>query len=256
MPDEIDLLRRFRDDTPGPDDAAWAAARSAVLSARELTLTAGGGRWRPVARRTLLAAAVAVAVAVAAGFLVGALRPAPSLSGPAVTAWQPARTLPASATGLRVQAGGWRLMSYLAAHGWQENTSGPEPGYLTCPTARACYVEGDNASSSSGPADMDTLYVSSDGGATWSTLPVPPGVTFTSALACASVDDCTAGGPYYGHQPVYLTTTAGGHSWTMLSASHLHRRSPLRTARVRDRSGLAGRVDVGLRQRQDHRDGA
>src|SRR5262249_18507669 len=41
------------------------------------------------------------------------------------------------------------------------------------------------------------------------------GVTFTSALSCASATDCAAGGLYHGHQPVYLTTTTGGHSWTV-----------------------------------------
>ena len=33
MPDEIDLLRAFRAETPGPDDAAWERARAAVALA-------------------------------------------------------------------------------------------------------------------------------------------------------------------------------------------------------------------------------
>jgi photosystem II stability/assembly factor-like uncharacterized protein len=105
-------------------------------------------------------------------------------------------------------------MGYLVASGWQENTAGPEPGLLTCPTATTCYVEGDSATSPSGPADMDSFYVSTDAAQTWSVLPVPAGVTFTSALACGSATACAAGGLYHGHQPIYLTTTTGGHSWT------------------------------------------
>jgi photosystem II stability/assembly factor-like uncharacterized protein len=62
---------------------------------------------------------------------------------------------------------------------------------------------------------MKSFYVSTDGAQTWSVLPVPDGVTFTSALSCGSVADCAAGGLYYGHQPVYLTTANGGHSWTV-----------------------------------------
>jgi hypothetical protein len=62
---------------------------------------------------------------------------------------------------------------------------------------------------------MNSFYVSTDGAQTWSVLPVPGGVTFTSALSCASATDCAAGGLYYGHQPVYLTTASGGHSWTV-----------------------------------------
>ena len=101
------------------------------------------------------------------------------------------------------------LMSYLVARGWQENTAGPEPGWLTCPSAATCYVEGDNSTSPSGPADMNSFYVSTDGAQTWSVLPVPKGITFTSALSCAAAADCAAGGLYYGHQPVYLRTANG-----------------------------------------------
>jgi hypothetical protein len=106
-------------------------------------------------------------------------------------------------------------MSYLVARGWQENTAGPEPGWLTCPTAATCYVEGDSSTSPTGPADMNSFYVSTDGAQTWNVLPIPDGVTFTSALSCPAATDCAAGGLYYGHQPVYLTTASGGRSWTV-----------------------------------------
>lgn len=69
----------------------------------------------------------------------------PTLSGRLTTSWQPARPLPGSAHPARAPSGTWRLMSYLVARGWQENTAGPEPGWLTCPTAATCYVEGDNS---------------------------------------------------------------------------------------------------------------
>jgi hypothetical protein len=62
---------------------------------------------------------------------------------------------------------------------------------------------------------MNSFYASTDGAQTWSVLAVPAGITFTSALACASATSCAAGGLYYGHQPVYLTTGDGGHSWTV-----------------------------------------
>jgi hypothetical protein len=212
MPTEIDLLRLFRDETPGPDDAAWERARSAIAVIEEPTPI---GRRHRRRRRIVIATAVAIAAGVAAGFLAGALQGPPSLAKPLVSAWQPARPLPSAPTGLRVPADSWRLLSYLTPQGWQESTSGPEPGELTCATALTCYIEGDNASSPSGPADMNAFYASGDGARTWSVLPVPAGVTFTSALACATRSDCAAGGLYYGHQPVYLSTTSGGHSWTV-----------------------------------------
>ncbi|HEY6790905.1 MAG TPA: sialidase family protein [Trebonia sp.] len=228
MPDEIDLLRAFRADTAGPDDAAWERARAAVaLAEAAATADPSSRRRRPrgirgfrrdrVTRgRVILAAAVAIVAGAAAGILATVLQgPPPSLNAPVTTAWQPARSLPSGSGGITVPAGTWHLMSYLVAGGWQENTAGPEPGYLTCPTALTCYVEGDSSTSPSGPADMDSFYVSSDSGQTWSVLPVPDGVTFTSALSCATATDCAAGGLYYGHQPVYLTTANGGHSWTV-----------------------------------------
>ena len=157
---------------------------------------------------------MAIVAGAAAGILATVLQEPPSLNAPVTTAWQPARPLPAGSGGITAPAGTWHLMSYLAARGWQQNTAGPAPGPLTCPTAATCYVEGNSSTSPSGPADMNSFYVSADGAQTWSVLPVPDGVTFTSALACASATDCAAGGLYYGHQPIYLTTTTGGHSWT------------------------------------------
>jgi hypothetical protein len=223
MPDEIDLLRWFLGDTPEPDDAAWNRARTALADARAEDPGAQGplgrrqrSRWRVPGRRVIFATVVAVVAAGAAAVIAGVMQgPPPTLTGSLTTSWQSARPLPGGAHLARAPSGTWRLMSYLVARGWQENTAGPEPGWLTCPTAATCYVEGDNATSPSGPADMNSFYVSADGAQTWSVLPVPAGVTFTSALACASATDCAAGGLYYGHQPVYLTTASGGHSWTM-----------------------------------------
>jgi photosystem II stability/assembly factor-like uncharacterized protein len=137
------------------------------------------------------------------------------LTRPIHTAWAAARALPqASVSGARGSAAGWRLADYLVSSGWQQDTAGPEPGNLTCPNARTCYVEGDNSTSASGPADMDSFYASSDGGLSWSVLRLPSGLVFTSALSCGSVTGCAAGGLYNG-QPVFVRTVDGGHSWTL-----------------------------------------
>jgi photosystem II stability/assembly factor-like uncharacterized protein len=189
-------------------------------------LTAGAGVPAGMADRVLAhrrrrrtagyATAVAAAAAVAAALVVIVVHGPPTLTGRLTSSWEPARPLASSAhPAIGARPGAWRLMSYLVASGWQENTAGPEPGPLTCPTAATCYVEGDSSTSPSGPADMNSFYVSTDGAQTWSVLPVPGGVTFTSALSCASATDCAAGGLYYGHQPVYLSTSSGGHSWTV-----------------------------------------
>jgi photosystem II stability/assembly factor-like uncharacterized protein len=234
MPDEIDLLRAFRADTPGPDDAAWQRARAAVALAgdtatpepRSLRRRPRGIRGRVTRGRFtrgrftrgqgIAAAAVAIAAGVAAAVLATVVHvPPPTLNAPLTTAWQPARPLPSGSGGVTAPAGTWRLTGYLVAKGWQENTSGPQPGRLTCPTASTCYIEGDTQTSPDGMSDLSSFYVSNDGARTWSVLPVPDGVTFTSPLSCAPATDCAAGGLYYGHQPVYLTTANGGHSWNV-----------------------------------------
>jgi sigma-70-like protein len=79
---------------------------------------------------------------VAAAVIAGVMQGPPTLTGRLTTSWESARPLPGSAHPARVPSGAWRLMSYLVARGWQENTAGPEPGRLTCPTAATCYVEG------------------------------------------------------------------------------------------------------------------
>jgi len=222
MPDEIDLLRWFREDVSEPDDAAWNRARTALADARADEFGAKGtprrrhqSRWRSPGRLAILATVAAATAAAVAALIAGVMQGPPTLTGRLTTSWALARALPGSAHTAHSPSGTWRLMSYLVARGWQENTAGPEPGWLTCPTAATCYVEGDNSTSPSGPADMNSFYVSTDGAQTWSVLPAPDGVTFTSALSCASAADCAAGGLYYGHQPVYLATANGGHSWTV-----------------------------------------
>jgi hypothetical protein len=138
------------------------------------------------------------------------------LTHPVHTAWQPAHALPSGGAAAPPggPAGTWRLAGYLVNRGWQEHTTGPEAGYLTCPTT-TCYVQGNSASSASGPADMNSFYVSTDGASSWSVLPVPSGLTFTSALSCGSAVTCAAGALEQG-QPVFVTTADGGHSWTVV----------------------------------------
>lgn len=222
MPDEIDVLRCFREDTPEPDEAAWNRARVALADAQVSEPVPPGkpwrrnpGRSRRPHRRAALATAGAIIAAAAAMLIASLLQPPPTLTSRVTTSWEQARPLPGGGHLPPAASGTWRLMSYLVPRGWHENTAGPEPGNLTCPTAATCYVEGDSSTSPSGPADMNSFYASTDGAQTWTVLPVPKGVTFTSALSCATATDCAAGGLYYGHQPVYLTTASGGHSWTV-----------------------------------------
>ncbi len=79
MPDEIDALRQFRDETPGPSTDAWLRARSAIAAA-SVEGRPTVARRRPglrLARPQMFAAvaAVAAAIAVVAALLVGSPGP-------------------------------------------------------------------------------------------------------------------------------------------------------------------------------------
>jgi hypothetical protein len=71
--DEIDLLRLFRDDIPGPTTDAWARARTAIAAARSVGEPPGRrmrGR-RPGRRRQVMLAAAAAVIVAAGGIWYG-----------------------------------------------------------------------------------------------------------------------------------------------------------------------------------------
>ena len=211
-----EAARRLRESNPLTTDTFADAAEDNCGRATFQNIIASSAESAPPARRSsrwrlLLSASV---IAAAAAVLLAILLPGrpPPLTRPMHTGWQAAYPLPRAAVQRGGQPGTWRLMSYLVKEGWQRNTKGPQPGYLTCPTAMTCYVQGDNAASASGPADMNSLYVSRDGAVSWDVLPLPPGITFISPLSCGSAVNCAAGALYNG-QPVLAVTRDGGHSW-------------------------------------------
>ena len=235
MPDALDLLRRFRDDTPGPSHDAWRRARRSIAHAASESTSSPANPTNRVLRRPrhssppnrprltlrdrggrglLIGAALTLCLVVATVVVVTTTDSGPRLSAPVRTSWRPARALPRSTSHITAPSGTWVLSDYLTNAGWQQSTTGPEPGYLTCPTSLTCYVTGDNASSSSGPALYNSMYVSHDGALSWSVLPVPTGLYFTTALTCATTDACAAGATDAG-QPVLITTSDGGHSFTI-----------------------------------------
>jgi hypothetical protein len=95
VPDEIDLLRLFRDEMPGPSTDAWARARAAVAAARSEETPPGPRPMRRPGRRRLSIAAAGTVAAVVTG-LVAAL-----LSGSPAT--RPAGQIQATAFVARVE---------------------------------------------------------------------------------------------------------------------------------------------------------
>jgi len=214
----LDALLRDSDparEGPIPEPDMSEARAISRTSVQRLSTT--GRRAHPIERhrpRYLVAMSTIVGIALIVGAALTVLSSGNGLSVPVHTAWKAARTLPGSATHVKAPAGTFMLADYITSEGWQQNTTGPEPGPLTCPTSLTCYVTGDSTASSSGPAKLGALYVSNDAALNWSVLPLPGGLDFTTSLACATAEDCAAGATDNG-QPVFVSTVDGGHSFTI-----------------------------------------
>lgn len=140
--------------------------------------------------------------------------------GSVVTPWEPG--LPASAPARAQRQDGkpglFSLVSYIGP-GWV-TSQGSLGGALDCPSVSACYMTGEGGPSKPpyvGPAFLDAVYFSADTGASWSSLKLPAGFRFSVGLplTCGSTEDC-AGAGVLGTKPAIISTTDGGHSWTVV----------------------------------------
>ena len=233
MPDEIDLLRAFRSGHSGaratppgrkpapryggrgdpcPPQAAGLAPRARRLPAAAAATVSpssggGGGRDRRGRRRR------------ARQHGAGVVRPAPTLHGPLATAWEPARAAARRGRrGVKVPSG------QLAADELPESREAgrrtrqvpSSRADLTCPTAADVLRRGQQRDVAERPGGHELVLRL---GRRRADLERAAGTgrrhVHVAAGLRASETDCAAGGLYYGHQPVYLSTTTGGHSWTV-----------------------------------------
>jgi hypothetical protein len=95
---------------------------------------------------------------------------------------------------------------------------------LSCAGANRCYAVSDPpiARFASAPDYLmnlgsGDLDVSSDGGSSWSAIPLPTGVVLTTALSCQSAEDCVAGALQLG-SPQALAAVAPSASASVVSA--------------------------------------
>ena len=88
-------------------------------------------------------------------------------------------------------------------------------GSITCPAVDICMLAGP---SFTGRSSSDVLLTTTDGGQTWSSLPIP-GLSYGSShLSCATALDCDSlksvpGPGGLGLQYVSRVTTDGGRTW-------------------------------------------
>ena len=181
-----------------------------------------------------LVAGLAVVLAVASGVLSG-----PSLpKGSFTTPWSPsvpASTAPGPGSG-SAAPDGFRLASYVTGGAHWSLNEGPAGLFniVTCPTTSACYM---TLTTPRPPSQVPTssiytladgrssaFYFSGDGGSSWARLPLPSGLTLSSAQTCPSPDVCVAaavldarivGGQLSG-KTVLVSTVDGGHRWSVV----------------------------------------
>jgi hypothetical protein len=201
-----------------PDDQA----RVEAIGSDSLQGLAFSPRSAPHRLRTALVAAGVIALLAAGLTAVVQTQSTPSRPGVRVTSWRPARAVPAASHPLPKNQTdeGWQLVDDLASSSWQQNTTGPPPGGITCPSATTCYALSESYASPRGGAPLlgVSLYVSGDLGQTWSVLPVPSGFKPTSELSCAAALNCFVAGLDV-RTPVFLSTSDGGHQWTIAPLS-------------------------------------
>ena len=226
MVDEIELVRQFRSDVPEPSPQARAQAWAAVMAvaAEEETqapVALPRRRKRRSPRRARQAVALAAAVAAVAAVLTVALsagsRPS-HVPGAFTTPWQPSRpsSRPVSTRGTYGSPGALRLVSYIEGPDWKQGSKQVPPGYLDCPAIDACYLLAQTVLTTVGPFPnyYNALYFSGDGGASWSSLALPPGLELTAPLSCPSALACIGVGDQ-GNKNELVSTIDGGHRWTV-----------------------------------------
>jgi len=128
---------------------------------------------------------------------------------------QVASTPGSTTSGTHLHQGTWQTLDASVKGDWQQNTSGPPGGTLSCPTSAICYqMAGHFPSAMAGaPLLYESLSASSDAGTTWTEYRMPNGFEPTSPISCGGPLSCSAGGNYDGHS-VLESTDDGGRSFT------------------------------------------
>ena len=173
---------------------------------------------RTLRGRIVVAVSVAFAMILLAGVLVSIVGGSGRLDSPITTAWQSGKSLITKQVGVTGPArhGTWMLADDSLSGTWQQIPVGPPGVGVTCPTASACY-EMDKVTAApveNSPLLSVSFYASTDDGVTWTEYTMPSGFSPTTSLSCGSESDCDAGGTYNG-QSVLVSTTNGGHSFTV-----------------------------------------
>jgi hypothetical protein len=168
--------------------------------------------------RVVVTVSAAIAMILLAGVLISVVGGNSRLDSPMTTSWQPGKSLITKQVGDAglSRHGTWELADDSLSGTWQQIPGGPPGTGVTCPSASACY-EMDKITAApveNSPLLSVSFYASTDDGVIWTEYSMPSGFSPTTSLSCGSDSDCDAGGTYNG-QSVLVSTTNGGHSFTV-----------------------------------------
>lgn len=89
---------------------------------------------------------------------------------------------------------------------------------VSCQSATVCVAVGGNPAIAQIPTASAFAVTTTDGGATWTSIAMPPGTATLSQVSCSSSACQAAGSAYNGAAAPMLTTSDGGTQWTANSS--------------------------------------
>jgi len=207
MVDELQLLQEVFQNGEAPDAHAWDVLnqRLSTVIKSELELNdrpSGRGYATLHVRRRFVVTMIAAAVLIAG--LVVSIN---GLGSQSVASASP-----------------FRLASLVRFPGFEASSQSVRfANHVTCPTSVDCYLVARFMNAPTASAG-NNIYSSTDSGSSWQELALPSGTYVETALSCTSSVHCSAGGSQYegldGNgkpvmNPVFLSTSNGGESWTV-----------------------------------------
>jgi hypothetical protein len=214
--DEVLEVSRLLDADPAPDAATLMRAKSMLDEAFLAENAQGSMRehsTRSPSPRVVALVAAAVVIVATVGLTLGLSRPSVTRSSHQVTH---------SPTG--ALAGSWHLTAALIGPQFKVATNAPNAIVgVVCNAGPTCFLSTGYGLDYPGGGGM---YVSHDGGHSWTSSLIPTGVATTTLASCASATWCAAGaglldraagdvrGGKPGRDPALMITTNAGASWS------------------------------------------
>lgn len=207
MVDELRMLREVFPDEEAPDALAWEVLNERLSAAIKGEQDLSDRSPRRKSAKLRVRRRLVVAMLAAAVLLTAVVVSINGLGKPPVASASP-----------------FRLAALISIPGFQASSQSVQfADHVTCPTSADCFLVARFMNAPTAAAG-NNVYESTNGGSTWQQLVLPSGVYAQTALSCTSSVQCSAGASQYEGldandkpimNPVFLSTSNGGESWTV-----------------------------------------